>query len=144
MVTGHDLIKLQIKIAAGEKLELSQRDIKHTGCAIECRINAEDPKNNFAPSPGTITRYIQPGGPGVRVDTHVYQGYTVPPNYDSMVCKLLAYQDSRAEAINTMKRALGEFVIEPIKTTIPACLDIISHNLFAKGKVDTSFVERHF
>jgi len=144
LVTGHDLIKLQIKVAAGEKLNLDQRDIKHTGCAIECRINAEDPKNNFAPCPGTITRYIQPGGPGVRVDTHVYQGYTVPTNYDSMVCKLLAYQDSRADAITTMKRALGEFVIEPIKTTIPACLDIISHNLFAKGKVDTSFVERHF
>jgi acetyl-CoA carboxylase biotin carboxylase subunit len=144
LVTGQDLIKLQIKIAAGEKLELSQRDIKHTGCAIECRINAEDPKNNFAPCPGTITRYIQPGGPGVRVDTHVYQGYTIPPNYDSMVCKLLVRRASRIDAITTMKMALSEFVIEPIKTTIPACLDIISHNLFAKGKVDTSFVERHF
>lgn len=144
LVTGHDLVKLQIKIAAGEKLNLDQRDIKHTGCAIECRINAEDPKNNFAPCPGTITRYIQPGGPGVRVDTHVYQGYTVPTNYDSLVCKLSVHQASRIDAITTMKRALGEFVIEPIKTTIPACMDIISHNLFAKGKVDTSFVERHF
>ena len=143
LVTGHDLIKLQIKVAAGEKLKLSQREIKHTGCAIECRINAEDPKNNFAPCPGTIEKYIPPGGPGVRIDTHVYQGYTVPTNYDSMVCKLLAYQANRAEAINTMKRALSEFVIEPIKTTIPVCLDIVSHNLFAKGKVDTSFVERH-
>jgi acetyl-CoA carboxylase biotin carboxylase subunit len=143
LVTGHDLIKLQIKVAAGEKLKLSQREIKHTGCAIECRINAEDPKNNFAPCPGTITKYIPPGGPGIRIDTHVYQGYTVPTNYDSMVCKLLAYQANRIEAINTMKRALREFVIEPIKTTIPVCLDVVSHNLFAKGKVDTSFVERH-
>jgi acetyl-CoA carboxylase biotin carboxylase subunit len=144
LITGHDLIKLQIKVAAGEKLKLSQREIKHTGCAIECRINAEDPKSNFAPCPGTIEKYIPPGGPGVRIDTHVYQGYTVTTNYDSMVCKLLAYQANRAEAINTMKRALSEFVIEPIKTTIPVCLDIISHNLFAKGKVDTSFVEKHF
>lgn len=143
LVTGHDLIKLQIKVAAGEKLKLSQREIKHTGSAIECRINAEDPKNNFAPCPGTIEKYIPPGGPGIRIDTHVYQGYTVPTNYDSMVCKLLAYQANRAEAIKTMKRALSEFVIEPIKTTIPVCLDIVSHNLFAKGKVDTSFVERH-
>ena len=143
LVTGHDLIKLQIKVAAGEEIELSQREIKHTGCAIECRINAEDPKNNFAPCPGTIEKYIPPGGPGIRIDTHVYQGYTVPTNYDSMVCKLLAYQTNREEAINTMKRALGEFVIEPIKTTIPLCLDIISHNQFAKGKLDTSFVERH-
>jgi acetyl-CoA carboxylase biotin carboxylase subunit len=144
LVTGHDLIKLQIKVAAGEELKLSQREIKHTGSAIECRINAEDPKSNFAPCPGTIEKYIPPGGPGIRIDTHVYQGYTVPTNYDSMVCKLLAHQDNRAEAINTMKRALSEFVIEPIKTTIPVCLDIVSHSLFAKGKVDTSFVERHF
>jgi len=143
LVTGHDLIKLQIKVAAGEKLKLSQREIKHTGSAIECRINAEDPKSNFAPCPGTIEKYIPPGGPGVRIDTHVYQGYTVPTNYDSMVCKLIVHQANRAEAINTMKRALSEFVIEPIKTTIPVCLDIVSHNLFAKGKVDTSFVERH-
>lgn len=143
LVTGHDLIKLQIKVAAGEKLKLSQREIKHTGSAIECRINAEDPKSNFTPCPGTIEKYIPPGGPGVRIDTHVYQGYTVPTNYDSMVCKLIVHQANRAEAINTMKRALSEFVIEPIKTTIPVCLDIVSHNLFAKGKVDTSFVERH-
>ncbi len=143
LVTGHDLIKLQIKVAAGEKIKLSQREIKHIGSAIECRINAEDPKNNFAPCPGTIEKYIPPGGPGVRIDTHVYQGYTVPTNYDSMVCKLSVHQANRAEALNTMKRALSEFIIEPIKTTIPVCLDIISHNLFAKGKVDTSFVERH-
>ncbi len=144
LVTGCDLIKMQLKVAAGEKFELDQRDIKHKGAAIECRINAEDPENNFSPSPGTITRYIPPGGPGVRVDTHVYQGWTVSPNYDSMLCKLIVHQPSRAEAIATMKRALSEFIIEPIKTTIPTCLSILSHNLFVKSKVDTEFVERNF
>ncbi len=144
MVTGHDLIKWQLRIASGEKLELSQRDIIHTGCAIECRINAEDPKNNFSPCPGTITRYIPPGGPAVRIDTHVYQGYTVSPNYDSMICKLIVHRPTRAEAIETTKRALREFIIEPLKTTIPACLDILSHNLFVKGTVDTGFIERNF
>lgn len=144
MVTGCDLIKLQLKIACGEPIGLSQKDIKHSGVAIECRINAEDPANNFAPSPGLITKYIVPGGPGVRVDTHVHQGYTVSPNYDSMVCKLIVHQKTRAQAIATMKRALGEFVIEPIKTTIPVCLDILSHNLFVKNKIDTGFIDRHF
>jgi len=144
MVTGHDLIKWQIKIAAGQPIDLSQRKIKHRGVAIECRINAEDPKNNFAPSPGEITRYIPPGGPGVRIDTHVCQGWNVSTKYDSMIAKLIVYQRTRTEAIATMKRALGEFVIEPVKTTIPACLDIISHNLFAKSKIDTGFVERNF
>ena len=144
MVTGHDLIKWQLKIANGQPLEISQRNIKHTGVAIECRINAEDPQNNFAPSPGTITRYIPPGGPGVRIDTHVHQGYTVPSNYDSMIAKLIVYQKTRAEAITTLKRALAEFIIEPIKTTIPACMDIVSHNSFAKSNIDTSFVERNF
>ncbi|MFA5239124.1 MAG: acetyl-CoA carboxylase biotin carboxylase subunit [Phycisphaerae bacterium] len=144
MVTGHDLIKWQLKIASGEPIELSQREIKHEGVAIECRINAEDPANNFAPSPGIITKYIPPGGPGVRLDTHVCQGWNVSASYDSMIAKLIVHQRTRTEAIATMKRALGEFVIEPIKTTIPACLNIISHNLFAKNKIDTGFVERHF
>jgi len=144
MVTGRDLIKMQLQVAAGENLELTQKDIKHRGVAIECRINAEDPANNFSPCPGTITRYIPPGGPGVRVDTHVYQGWTVSPSYDSMLCKLIAYQPTRDEAIATMKRALSEFVIEPIKTTIPASLSILSHNLFVKSKIDTEFVERNF
>jgi len=143
MVTGEDLIKWQIRIAAGEKLDLKQRDIKHSGVAIECRINAEDPANNFAPSPGTITRYIPPGGPGVRLDTHVYQGWTVSSSYDSMIGKLIVHRKTREQAIATMKRALSEFIIEPIKTTIPACLDIISHSLFAKNKIDTHFVERN-
>ncbi|MCJ7776783.1 MAG: acetyl-CoA carboxylase biotin carboxylase subunit [Sedimentisphaerales bacterium] len=144
MVTGHDLIKWQIKIAAGQKLDISQRNVKHNGVAIECRINAEDPAKDFAPCPGTITRYIQPGGPGVRVDTHVHQGWTVSKDYDSMIAKVIVHQKSRAEAIATMKRALHEFVIEPIKTTIPACLDIISHNIYVKNKIDTGFVERNF
>ncbi len=143
MVTGHDLIKWQLRIASGQKLNLSQRSIKHTGVAIECRINAEDPANNFAPSPGTITRYIPPGGPGVRVDTHISQGWTISASYDSMIGKLIVHQRTRTEAITTMKRALREFVIEPIRTTIPACLGILSHNLFVKNKIDTSFVERH-
>jgi len=144
MVTGHDLIKWQLKIAAGERLNLSQRSIQHNGVAIECRINAEDPERDFAPCPGTITRYIPPGGPGVRVDTHVHQGWTVSPHYDSMIAKVIVHQRTRPEAIAAMKRALREFVIEPIKTTIPACLDILSHNLFVKNKIDTGFVERNF
>jgi acetyl-CoA carboxylase biotin carboxylase subunit len=144
MVTSHDLIKWQIKIATGQTIKLSQRNIKHTGVAIECRINAEDPANNFAPCPGTITKYIPPGGPGVRVDTHISEGWTVSASYDSMIAKLIVHQRTRTEAIATMKRALREFVIEPIKTTIPACLDILSHNLFVKSKIDTGFVERNF
>ena len=144
MVTGHDLIKWQLKIAAGLPIKLRQKNIKHTGVAIECRINAEDPANNFAPCPGTITRYISPGGPGVRVDTHVHQGWTVSTTYDSMICKLIVHQRTRNEAIAAMKRALSEFVIEPIKTTIPACLDILSHSLYLKNKIDTGFVERQF
>ncbi len=144
MVTGHDLIKWQLKIASGHTIKLSQRDIKHKGVSIECRINAEDPENDFSPSPGKITKYILPGGPGVRVDTHVHQGWTVSPSYDSMIAKVIVHQETRADAIATMKRALREFVIEPIKTTIPLCLDILSHNLFVKNKIDTSFIERNF
>jgi acetyl-CoA carboxylase biotin carboxylase subunit len=144
MVTGHDLIKWQLKIAAGLPMKLSQKSIKQTGVAIECRINAEDPSNDFSPSPGTITRYIPPGGPGVRVDTYVCQGWTVSASYDSMIAKLIVHQRTRAEAIATMKRALREFVIEPIKTTIPVCLDILSHSFFVKNKIDTGFVERNF
>jgi acetyl-CoA carboxylase biotin carboxylase subunit len=144
MVTGHDLIKWQLKIAAGHTIKFRQKNIKHTGVAIECRINAEDPANNFTPSPGTITKLILPGGPGVRVDTHVHQGWTVSTSYDSMISKLIVYQRTRTEAIATMKRALREFVIEPIKTTIPICLEILSHNLFVKNQIDTGFIERNF
>jgi acetyl-CoA carboxylase biotin carboxylase subunit len=144
MVTGHDLIKWQLKIASGQPMRIHQKDIKHQGVAIECRINAEDPANNFSPCPGTITQFIAPGGPGVRVDTHVHQGWTIGTHYDSMIAKLIVYQKTRPEAIATMRRALCEFVISPVKTTIPACLEILSHNLFVKGKIDTGFVERNF
>ena len=143
LVTGQDLIKLQIKVAAGETLELRQRDIKHNGVAMECRINAEDPERGFSPCPGRVMKFFVPGGPGVRVDTHICQGEMVSPFYDSMIGKLIVYQPTREEAIATMKRALREFRIEPIKTTIPACLKILSHNLFVKNQVDTSFIERH-
>ena len=143
MVTGQDLIKWQIRIASGQPLKLRQKSIKHQGVAIECRINAEDPSNNFSPCPGTITQFVAPCGYGVRVDTHTHQGWTVTPNYDSLIAKLIVHQKTRAEAIATMRRALQEFIIRPIKTTIPACLEILSHNLFVKGKVDTGFVERN-
>jgi len=144
MVTGHDLIKLQLQIASGMPLKLTQKNIKLNGVAMECRVNAEDPENNFSPCPGRVTRYIPPGGFGVRVDSHVHQGWNVSPTYDSMIAKVIVHQKTRKEAITTMKRALGEFIIEPIKTTIPACLDILSHNLFVKSEVDTGFIERNF
>jgi len=143
MVTGHDLIKWQLKIASGRTIDLRQKDIRHTGVAIECRINAEDPANNFVPCPGTITKFIPPGGLGVRLDTHLHQGCTVSPHYDSMVGKLIVHKKTREEAITTMKQALREFKIEPVKTTIPACLQILSNSEYARGRIDTSFVERH-
>ena len=143
LITGQDLIKLQLKIAAGGTLDLRQRDVKRNGVAMECRINAEDPDRGFAPCPGRITRFIVPGGPGVRVDTHICQGEMVSPYYDSMISKLIVHQPTRDEAIATMKRALREFRIEPIKTTIPVSLKILSHNLFVKNQVDTGFIERH-
>jgi acetyl-CoA carboxylase, biotin carboxylase subunit len=143
LVTGQDLIKWQLKIASGQTLDLRQRDVKHYGCAMECRINAEDPARGFSPSPGRVDKFIVPGGPGVRVDTHIYQGAMVSPYYDSMIAKLIVHQPTREETIATMKRALREFKIEPIKTTIPAHIEILSHNLFVKSQVDTSFIERH-
>ena len=142
LVTGVDLIRQQILIAAGEKLPFKQKDLQHRGHAIECRINAEDPANNFRAAPGLITRWQAPGGLGVRLDTHACQGYRVPPNYDSMVAKLLVHQPTRLEAIACMKRALREFIIEGIKTTIPIHLDIMSHPAFISGNVDTTFIER--
>ena len=144
LVTGVDLVKEQIRIAAGEKLRYAQRDIVHRGCAIECRINAEDPAKDFRPSPGTITKWQVPGGPGVRVDTHVVAGYRVPPNYDSMLAKLLVFQPTRTEALATMRRALREFVVEGIQTTIPLHQQIFNTQAFLEGKVDTTFIERTF
>jgi acetyl-CoA carboxylase biotin carboxylase subunit len=143
LVTGQDLIKWQIKIASGQTLDLRQRDIRQTGVAMECRVNAEDPARGYAPSPGRVTKFILPGGPGVRIDTHLHQDAMISPYYDSMVSKVIVHQPTREEAIATMKRALREFRIEPTKTTIPVCLEILSHNLFAKNQVDTSFIERH-
>ena len=142
LVTGVDLIKEQIRIAAGEKLRYRQKDIVQRGCAIECRINAEDPSKDFRPSAGTITKWQPPGGQGVRLDTHVVPGYRVPPNYDSMVAKLLVHQPTRAEAIATMRRALREFTVEGIATTIPIHQEIMNTAEFINGTVDTKFIER--
>ncbi|MCR4338218.1 MAG: acetyl-CoA carboxylase biotin carboxylase subunit [Candidatus Omnitrophica bacterium] len=144
MVTGIDLIKEQIKVAAGEKLKIKQDDVKINGAAIECRINAEDPLNNFMPSPGKIEELNLPGGPGVRIDTHIYPGYTISPFYDSMVAKLIVHGKNRAEAIKIMRRALDEFYIGPIKTTIDLHKEIFQHPLFIDGKVSTHFLEKHF
>src|SRR5205085_7633685 len=119
LVTGIDLVREQIRIAAGEKLRFKQEEIVHRGCAIECRINAEDPANNFRGSPGRITRWEPPGGPGVRLDSHAVTGYVVPPTYDSLVAKLLVHQPTRALALAVMRRALSEFRVEGIHTTIP-------------------------
>ncbi len=144
MVTGVDLIKEQIRVAAGEKLRLKQKDIRQVGSAIEVRINAEDPDNGFRPTPGKITKLRLPGGPGVRLDTHIHEGYVVPPYYDSLVAKLIVHRPTREEAIACALRALDEFVIEGIATTIPLAKKILSHPDFQEGRVDTTFVERTF
>jgi acetyl-CoA carboxylase biotin carboxylase subunit len=142
LVTGIDLIKTQIRVAAGEELPFKQKQIEHRGSAIEARINAEDPAHNFRGSPGTITKLRAPGGPGVRFDSHVYQGYTIGPNYDSMIGKLIVYKPTRDEAMACMRRALSEFVVEGIATTIPLLKEIFSNDAFMKGAVDTTFIER--
>jgi len=142
LVTGIDIVRQQIRIAAGETLPFRQEDIVHRGAAIECRINAEDPAADFRPSPGVVTRWQVPGGPGVRVDTHVVTGYRVPPNYDSLLAKLLVHQPTRQEAIAVMRRALSEFVVEGVKTTIPRHLEILNHSAFIEGQGDTTFIER--
>ena len=142
MVTGLDLVKWQIRIAAGESLPVSQEDVTFNGHAIECRINAEDPEHNFRPSPGTITSFHMPGGPGIRVDSHVYTGYTVPSHYDSLLAKLIGFGDTRDEAIARVVRALEEFVIEGIPTTIPFHLHAIQHEDFRAGKATTEFVSK--
>ncbi|MCK5012323.1 MAG: acetyl-CoA carboxylase biotin carboxylase subunit [Candidatus Omnitrophica bacterium] len=142
MVTGIDIIKEQIRIAAGEKLNVSQKDITIRGVAIECRINAEDPRNNFIPSPGTVEELNIPGGFGVRVDTHIYQGYEISPYYDSMIAKLIVHGSDRSEAISRMGRALEEFYISPIKTTIGLHIDILKDPRFLKGKVTTHFLDK--
>jgi acetyl-CoA carboxylase biotin carboxylase subunit len=142
LVTGIDLIKAQIRVAADEPLWFRQEDVRTQGHAIECRINAEDPSKGFRPSPGTIHRMIAPGGFGVRLDTHVHTGYTVSPHYDSLIGKLLVHQPSRDEAIISMKRALAELRIEGVKTTVPLSLEILDHPAFVEARVDTTFIER--
>ncbi len=144
MVTGIDLIKWQIRVAAGEPLPWSQDEIRHEGAVIECRINAEDPSRNFQPSPGTIQQLIAPGGFGVRFDSHAHSGYMVPPYYDSMIGKLIVHQPTRAEAIACMQRALAELRVEGIKTTVPLHQEILGHSAFVEGRIDTTFVERTF
>ncbi|MBT7729539.1 MAG: ATP-grasp domain-containing protein, partial [Planctomycetaceae bacterium] len=142
MVTGIDLLKQQIRVAAGEKLMLKQEDIVPRGHAIECRINAEDPAANFRPCPGKIEQIIAPGGFGVRFDSHVAAGYVVPPYYDSLIGKLIVHQPTREAAIETMTRALRELQIKGIATTVPLHLDLLSHSAFHEATIDTKFVER--
>ena len=141
-VTGIDLVKQQIMIAMGEPLRLSQSDITFTGHAIECRINAEDPFDDFRPSPGRIEMYYAPGGPGVRVDSHAYAGYTIPPHYDSMIGKLVTYGKDRRDAMDKMSRALGEYMITGVKTTIPFEQAILQDPNFRRGVYSTSFIEQ--
>ena len=141
MVTGIDILKDQLRVAAGERLGFRQDDVRVQGAAIECRINAEDPGNNFKPHPGLISGYYAPGGPGVRVDSHAYSGYRIPPNYDSLIAKLIVHRRTREEARLCMRRALEEFVIEGIKTTVPLYLEVFGHSAFVSGRVDTTFIE---
>jgi acetyl-CoA carboxylase, biotin carboxylase subunit len=142
LVTGTDLIQLQIRVAAGEELPFKQRDIDCRGAAIEVRINAEDPDNDFRGSPGTITKLRLPGGPGVRFDSHVHEGYRIPPFYDSMIGKLIVHRPTREEAIKTMLRALDEFAVEGIKTTIPLAKRMLRDPNFVAGNVHTKYVEQ--
>ncbi|MEC2217805.1 acetyl-CoA carboxylase biotin carboxylase subunit [Bacillus subtilis] len=143
MVTGTDLIKEQIKVASGMELSLKQEDVEFEGWAIECRINAENPSKNFMPSPGEIKMYLPPGGLGVRVDSAAYPGYSIPPYYDSMIAKVITYGKTRDEAIARMKRALSEFVIEGIETTIPFHLKLLEHETFVSGEFNTKFLETY-
>jgi acetyl-CoA carboxylase biotin carboxylase subunit len=141
MVTGIDLVQEQIHVAAGQKLRVRQKDIQLRGHAIECRINAEDPYR-FTPSPGKITSYHPPGGPGIRVDSHIYQGYSVPPNYDSMVGKVIAYGATREQAIARMRIALSEMVVEGIQTNIPLHRELLNDTHFLRGGVSIHYLEQ--
>lgn len=143
MVTGVDLVKQQIRIAAGEKLGLAQEDIVIRGHAMECRINAEDPET-FIPSPGRVEEYHQPGGPGIRVDSHIYNNYLVPPYYDSLIAKLVAYGGSRDEAMARMRSALSEMVVEGIKTNLRLHRQIMSDRGFAEAQFTIHYLEQSF
>ncbi len=142
MLTGIDLVKAQIAIAAGEKLTIRQKDVQFRGHAIECRINAEDPERNFAPCPGKLNLFIPAGGPNVRMDTHAYTGYTIPPYYDSLIGKLIVWGHDRAEALAVCNRAVSEITVDGVKTTIPFQQKLLKHKNFIEGKYDTGFVER--
>ena len=141
MITGIDIVQQQIKIAVGQKLAFRQKDIEFRGHAIECRINAEDPFT-FVPSPGRITTFHMPGGPGIRVDTHAYQNYIVPPHYDSMIGKLIAYGDTREQAIARMRIALSEIVIEGIKTNVDLHRNLIADAAFHQGGASIHYLEQ--
>ena len=141
MVCSLYLVKAQLHIAASKTLPYKQSEIKQSGHAIECRINAEDPYNDFRPSPGKITNFHAPGGHGIRIDTHVYANYIIPPNYDSMIAKLITVAHTREEAIAKMRRALEEFVIEGVKTTIPFHLQLMKNEDFINGNYTTKFME---
>lgn len=143
MITGVDLIREMINVAQGEPLSFKQEDVKINGWSIECRINAEDSNRNFMPSPGQIQFYLPPGGLGVRVDSAAYPGYTIPPHYDSMIAKLIVWGSTRDEAISRMKRALNEFAVEGVHTTIPFHLKLMDHNKFRNGDFDIKFLEEH-
>ncbi|AJG99294.1 acetyl-CoA carboxylase biotin carboxylase subunit [Clostridium beijerinckii] len=143
MITGIDLMKEQILVASGEKLSFTQEDVKINGCALECRINAEDSSRNFIPCPGRVENYLSPGGIGLRIDSAVYPGYVISPFYDSMVSKVIAWGRDRDEAILRMKRALNEFVIEGVKTTIPFHKKLMDNETFRKGNFNTKFLEIH-
>ena len=142
MRTGIDIVKEQIKIAAGEPLKFKQRDVKFDGCSIECRLNAENPIKNFMPCPGKITDIHFPGGNGIRVDTAIYSGYVIPPNYDSMIAKIIVHGATRNEAISKMKRALEELVIDGVDTNRDFLFEIIRNPNFIRGNFDTSFIEK--
>lgn len=144
MVTDTDLIREMILVAAGNKLSFRQEDIKMRGHAMEFRINAEDPDHNFKPSPGKITTFVPPAGPGVRWDSHIYQGYSVPPHYDSMVGKLIIYRHDRKRTLEVARRALQELTLEGITTTAGLFLRILEHSDFCAGEVDTGFIDRYF
>ncbi|MBT2582282.1 acetyl-CoA carboxylase biotin carboxylase subunit [Planococcus sp. ISL-109] len=143
MITGIDLIQQQLKVASGETLAYKQEDVTFKGWSIECRINAENPLKNFMPSAGRVDMYLPPGGMGVRVDSAMYSGYTIPPYYDSMVAKLITYADTREEAVAKMKRALDEFVVEGVFTTIPFHLRLMDHDVFKSGDFNTKFLEKY-
>jgi len=143
-LTGVDIVKEQIRIAAGEKLSFTQEDVKLNGHVIECRINAENPETRFTPCPGEVKLLVPAGGIGVRVDTHVYSGYRIPPYYDSMIAKLIVKAPDREQAIIRCRRALDEFIVDGVKTTIPFSKQIVNDKDFVSGNYDTGFVERSF